>query len=117
MPVKAKRFLIIRNERGQYLMEKRPPAGIWGGLWSLPELEMEQLVEDAVKNNWQLMVNKYSDLPVFRHTFSHFHLDITPCEVMVSATAEAISEAGHYQWCSDISKLALAAPVSVILQT
>jgi A/G-specific adenine glycosylase len=117
LPVRERRFLIIRNDQGHYLMEKRPPAGIWGGLWSLPELEMEQLVEDAVKNNWQLMVNKYSDLPVFRHTFSHFHLDITPCEVMVSATAEAISEAGHYQWCSDISKLALAAPVSVILQT
>jgi A/G-specific adenine glycosylase len=117
LPVRERRFLIIRNEQGNYLMEKRPAAGIWGGLWSLPELEMEQLVEDAVKNNWQLMVNKYSDLPVFRHTFSHFHLDITPCEVMVSATAEAISEAGHYQWCSDISKLALAAPVSVILQT
>ena len=117
LPVRERRFLIIRNEQGHYLMEKRPPAGIWGGLWSLPELELEQLVEHAVKKNWQLNVNKYSDMPVFRHTFSHFHLDITPCEVMVSATPEVIADAGHYRWCSDISQLALAAPVSVILQT
>ena len=116
LPVKAKRFLIIRNEQGHYLMEKRPPAGIWGGLWSLPELEMGQVVDEAVAQNWQLTVNNYSDLPVFRHTFSHFHLDITPCEVSVAPAAKAVADPQQYQWCGDIGQLALAAPVAIILQ-
>ncbi|HET6591987.1 MAG TPA: A/G-specific adenine glycosylase, partial [Xanthomonadales bacterium] len=30
-------MLILRDERGRVLLEKRPPAGIWGGLWCLPE--------------------------------------------------------------------------------
>jgi len=55
IPVKQKRFLIIRNKRGEMLMEKRPPSGIWGGLWSLPELTMDEAVDVAVKRNWQLM--------------------------------------------------------------
>ena len=117
LPVREKRLLIIRNERGGYLMEKRPPAGIWGGLWSLPELAMDQLVDEVVSQNWQLTVKDYSDLPAFRHTFSHFHLDITPCEVLVTPTFQAIADSDRYQWRTDIEQLALAAPVSAILRT
>lgn len=116
LPVREKRLLIIRNEKGAYLMEKRPPAGIWGGLWSLPELAMEQMVAEAVSQNWQLIVNYHSDLPVFRHTFSHFHLDITPCEVLVAPEVRVMADDGRYQWRADIRQLALAAPVSTILQ-
>ena len=116
LPVRQKRLLIIRNETGAYLMEKRPPTGIWGGLWSLPELAMEQQVAETVNQNWQLVVNDCSDLPVFRHTFSHFHLDITPCEVSVEPVIQAVAEDESYQWHVDITKLALAAPVSSILQ-
>jgi len=116
LPVREKRFLIIRNEQGHYLLEKRPPAGIWGGLWSLPELAMDQPVAETVQQNWQLTVNGHSDLSMFRHTFSHFHLDITPCEIQVAAADYSIAEDGRYQWCDDISQLALAAPVSVILK-
>jgi len=116
IPVREKRFLIIRDNKGHYLMEKRPPTGIWGGLWSLPELAMDESVSDVVKQNWQLMVNDYSDLPVFRHTFSHFHLDITPCEVSVTSMVQAVSDGERFQWRADLSKLALAAPVSSIMQ-
>jgi A/G-specific adenine glycosylase len=117
LPVRQKRFLIIRNEQGHYLMEKRPSAGIWGGLWSLPELAMDQSVAEVVQQNWRLTVNSCSDLSMFRHTFSHFHLDITPCEVQVAPVNCAIAENGRYQWCSDIDRLALAAPVNTILNT
>ncbi len=119
LPVRQKRLLIIRNAQGHYLLEKRPPAGIWGGLWSLPELAMDQAVKKTVKQNWQLRVNKYNDLPVLRHTFSHFHLDITPCEVHIdmpnSNTAVSIADIGQYQWQPDLTQLALAAPVSRLL--
>lgn len=115
LPIREKRLLIIRNENGNYLMEKRPPVGIWGGLWSLPELAMDSAVDLAVHKNWQLNVHAYNDLPTFRHTFSHFHLDITPCEVQVGASFQVVSEGERYQWQVDITKLALAAPVSSIL--
>ena len=117
LPVREKRFLIIRNEQGHYLMEKRPPSGIWGGLWSLPEAEMDEPVDRAVSKNWQLTVNKHRDLPLFRHTFSHFHLDITPCEVEVEPIIQTIADADRYQWHEDITRLALAAPVSAIFET
>ena len=116
IPVREKRLLIICNNKGHYLMEKRPPTGIWGGLWSLPELAMDESVDEVIKENWQLLVTDFSDLPVFRHTFSHFHLDITPCEVRVTSAAQTVSDDARYQWCADLSKLALATPVSSIMQ-
>ena len=120
LPVREKRFLIICNEHGEYLMEKRPPSGIWGGLWSLPEMAMDEKVDSAVRNNLQLTVNKHRDLPAFRHTFSHFHLDITPCEVTIRQKVQqrikAVADGERYQWHADITRLALAAPVSAILQ-
>ncbi len=120
LPVRTKRLLIIRNNQGEYLMEKRPPSGIWGGLWSLPELSLDQLVADSVKQNFRLKVTEVQDLPVFRHTFSHFHLDITPCEVLAEANAKlganTIADHDSFQWCSDLTQLALAAPVSIILE-
>ncbi len=116
LPIREKRLLIIRNKKGEYLMEKRPPTGIWGGLWSLPELALDDVISKAVKQNWQLTVNKHNDLPSFRHTFSHFHLDITPCEVEVDTNFSGIADEECFQWCTDISQLALAAPVSTILQ-
>ena len=116
LPVRQKRFLIIKNEQGDYLMEKRPPAGIWGGLWSLPELAMNESVDEAVLDRWRLTADNVSDRPAFRHTFSHFHLDITPCEVIVAPVIQTIADDERYQWRTDIKQLALAAPVSEILQ-
>jgi A/G-specific adenine glycosylase len=116
MPIRTRRLLVIRNKKGEYLMEKRPPLGIWGGLWSLPELVLEQQVVDEVEKKWHLTVTKQQDLAVFRHTFSHFHLDITPCEVSVKTGGHRVADGDHYQWCADTSQLALAAPVSAIFR-
>ena len=38
LPVKTTTFLLLRNERGEIYLTQRPPAGSWGGLWCLPEL-------------------------------------------------------------------------------
>jgi A/G-specific adenine glycosylase len=116
LPVRTKRLLVIRNKKGEYLMEKRPSSGIWGGLWSLPELAMDEAVDESVARNWHLIVNNFSDLPAFRHTFSHFHLDITPCEVGVKVASGVIADGERYQWHADVTQLALAAPVSAIFQ-
>ena len=116
LPVREKRLLIIRNKQGYYLMEKRPSSGIWGGMWSLPELTLDESIAESVERNWQLNVNSHNDLAAFRHTFSHFHLEITPCEVDVAQSAHAIAENDRFQWHADITQLALAAPISAIFR-
>jgi A/G-specific adenine glycosylase len=60
-------LLILENELGQILLQRRPPAGIWGSLWSLPEREEF----DSLSGGETLA----SPAPV-RHQFTHFTLDI-----------------------------------------
>ncbi len=36
---RSRHALVLRNRDGCILLQRRPPSGIWGGLWSLPEFE------------------------------------------------------------------------------
>jgi A/G-specific adenine glycosylase len=55
---------------------------------------------------------------VVRHTFSHFHLDISPVLVRVSTQKSTIMEQGRYVWYNIAQPDArgVAAPVSRLLQ-
>lgn len=68
--------MLIPLWQNRVLMEQRPPSGIWGGLWSFIE-SSEATLEDTLQS---LGISKYREhcLNEFRHTFSHFHLDIKP---------------------------------------
>ena len=117
LAVKAVRMLLLINNKGEILLEKRPSTGIWGGLWSLPELEMDDDIAQQCEQHWGCRIKDMTDLSGFRHTFSHYHLDITPCRLPVLSISEEVRES-EQQWC-DANKAddyALATPVANILQ-
>jgi len=78
--VKKVQMLLILNHDNAVLLQKRPASGIWGGLWSFPELDVDAEI-DAMqwcKQTLGMTVKKQSTWPVLVHTFSHFHLQIQP---------------------------------------
>jgi A/G-specific adenine glycosylase len=76
IPVKST-FMLIPMWQKQLLIYKRPPTGLWGGLWGFHEVEREaQIVERASSLGFEDI--QQQTLSPFRHTFSHFHLDIQP---------------------------------------
>lgn len=81
-------LLIIENDRGEILLEKRPGAGIWGGLWSLPESDETALPAVAER--------RAPPAPV-RHEFTHFTLDIRFDRVLVGVSS-TIEEAANRSW-------------------
>jgi len=76
-PVKATRMLMIRDARGRVLLQRRPPAGLWGGLWGFPECANSNARQWCHKI-LGINIHTESPWPTLRHSFSHFHLDITP---------------------------------------
>jgi len=63
------------------LMEKRPPTGIWGGLWCFYEVSNKSEISCLLALLGVKPVTEQGsqqELTTFRHTFSHFHLDISP---------------------------------------
>lgn len=104
--------------RGSALyMERRPPAGIWGGLWSLPEV-----AGDAV-GDWCRRVLDDSGAGCeswdpLRHSFSHFDLDIHPVVVRVAGASRRVAEGGDATWY-ELDRAppgGIAAPVRALIE-
>ncbi|WP_319381106.1 A/G-specific adenine glycosylase [Thiomicrorhabdus sp.] len=80
-PVKEAFLLILRDRENRLWLEQRPQNGIWGGLWAFPQVSdwkaCEEIAQSKLGGDSSLL--KWE---TFRHTFSHYHLDITPvyCE-------------------------------------
>lgn len=84
IPVKTVQMLLIRRDNELFL-EQRPPTGIWGGLWCFPERD-ENISLDEQLQQYQISAYETQELPGFRHTFSHFHLDISPLLIEIIST-------------------------------
>ena len=116
IPVKATRMLMIRDRRGHVLLQRRPPAGLWGGLWGFPEFP------HGNPRHWcrkQLGLNIETDAPwpVLRHSFSHFHLDITPIPAQVLGGTDQAMENTETVWYNvrRPDKRGFSAPVKHLL--
>ena len=98
IPVRETRMLMICNEDNDVFIEKRPPAGIWGGLWSFPQMDKEQNLDDWCEQNIPHEVTGFDWWDKMRHTFSHFHLDITPIVVKVRNHKNIVMEEKASVW-------------------
>lgn len=115
-PVRATRMLILQDDQGRVWLEPRPPSGIWGGLWCFPQLDPEDARSDALERRG-LTAGHQENLPGFRHTFSHFHLDIEPQLIRVDSHGHAVQDAAQGRWIDPAApgELGLAAPVKKLL--
>lgn len=94
LPTKSTRLLIIEHNQ-QILLEKRPPTGIWGGLWSLPEMNadcLESDIQHSVIERFGLIPCDMQQGKSFKHTFSHFHLMIEPWRLQVDSKVNKVAE-------------------------
>lgn len=87
-PVKKTKMLLVQDRRGRVLLTKRPPVGLWGGLWGLPECAGGD-VRAWCRARLGLDVRPQRPWPTFRHSFSHFRLDITPIPARVAGGSAA----------------------------
>ena len=97
-PVKQTVMLVIKDEQGKLLLHKRPASGIWGGLWSLPEVSDAADVPDWLSAQQFRAVADARQIDAFRHTFSHYHLDIVVLEQTVTSFENAIADQQPIHW-------------------
>lgn len=109
--------MLILKQGDSVLLEKRPPSGIWGGLWSFPETELTEELAQHAKLRFGLEVHPALPLQKLTHAFTHFKLHIQPQMLAVSGKATRMREAGQV-WISidDALGAAIPTPVRKILQ-
>ncbi len=117
LPVKSLVFLVLTNHLNEILLEKRPPAGIWGGLWSLPEFDsIEAATHWCISKHIPMLTQE--SLPSRRHSFSHYHLEFTPLLVQTDNPINFVMEGNQSVWykAEQIDDLGLAAPIKRLLK-
>ena len=77
---------------GQVLLERRPPRGIWGGLWAPPEFPDAGAAEAFAASRFGSAVAASRRLPRVRHVFTHFDLDIEPWLLELQGRAGEVAE-------------------------
>ena len=116
LPVRVRHMLMVMTPSRELLLQKRPPAGIWGGLWSFPEFDDA----DALRDWCLIHLSHRADAkmhPGMRHTFSHFHMDIVPHLVTLDNPTDFVMEAGQWLWYNpnQTGDVGLSAPVLRLL--
>ncbi len=117
-PTQSTTCLILFDPNQQaILFEKRPLKGIWGGLWSLPECPVATEIKHWCREVFDLSIQQNDHWEPFRHTFTHYHLNIHPvlCHVKSLPKKKRITE--QYHWCplTEIHTLGLPAPIKRLL--
>ncbi len=117
LPVKQTHMLLFQDlAEESVLLYQRPPSGLWGGLWSLPETQ--DLRDLTAATGLIADETAFQPLAPLRHTFSHFHLDITPVLAKLKDPTDCVMEAGPLLWYNlrQPQNVGLAAPVKKLLQ-
>lgn len=133
-------MLVILHD-DHVLLEMRPDSGIWGGLYSLPELDGMQAVEVSAQSSAELentvlqkknphtlsaeserfiaqfgIADQKYAMPSRAHVFTHFKLHIAPLCVILKSKQAHIAQP-QYTWhaLNNIHNIGLPAPIKTLL--
>lgn len=106
-PLRERVMLRVRDAAGRFLLQRRPPTGVWPGLWSLPE---GADLADALAGIALPVRPESAPNARVRHEFTHFTLDIAVHDVEAESSAIADDQS---RWCSADEALGLGLPQPV----
>ncbi|HUW98194.1 MAG TPA: A/G-specific adenine glycosylase [Acidiferrobacter sp.] len=88
---------IVHDRAQKVLLVRRPPHGIWGGLWSLPECPT---LAELPQRLASLGIGGHpaAPCPPRRHVFTHFALSIVPVPVALGSVTCRVSENSDMMW-------------------
>lgn len=119
-PIKKTTLLLIVTPDQQLFMQQQPAKGIWGGLWCPVQVESQEQAEQQLLKLFPGSQAHMSSLPSFRHTFSHYHLDIHPLVVRLVRFPNQIADTDKTQHCwynlEQPPALGLPAPIKKLIE-
>jgi A/G-specific adenine glycosylase len=112
---KSFNMLILVDDDGNVLLERRPPAGIWGGLWSLPADDNGQ----ALQQRFGINNNDLKSLPALKHQLTHIQMTIHPSIGHSEPTSRSVECTPDQGWfgLQEWPALGLPKPVRQLLET
>jgi A/G-specific adenine glycosylase len=115
-PLREAWLVIALRGTHKVLIERRPPAGIWGGLWGVPEFPTRTHAEQWCRERLAAS-GAPTHLPSLRHAFSHFDIEMRPLLVHCLGKAETLRDDDRYRWydAHDPARVGLPTPIARLL--
>lgn len=98
LPERQCHWLLLVDTDGRILLERRPPQGIWGGLWSVPEFTDGDALQASLRARWPECTTELEPLTPIRHVFSHYALTAQPVRCRIGRASFAVAEDGRERW-------------------
>ena len=117
LPLREAVVLLAYDDAGRVLLERRPPAGIWASLWSLPEAgtgeEARAWFHAHLRGDWDLG----EALDPVAHAFTHYRLTLQPMRWRGTTARAAVRDDADYRWVpqADLASLGIPAPIRRLL--
>jgi A/G-specific adenine glycosylase len=114
LPVRRAWALLALHE-GRVLLQRRSPAGVWGGLYALPQFDSAAALRRAAAEIDAKPTLR--TLPTRRHAFTHFSLTLMPRRLDVRSPPPALRE-DDLLWLplAAVDSAPLPAPVLALLR-
>jgi A/G-specific adenine glycosylase len=110
--------VLIREPQGRILLERRPAVGIWGGLFSLPELAAEETPAEWCRRTLEVEGASVQALDPIEHAFTHFDLRLAVHLIELDATPDTRVAEAERVWYDvrQPAAVGLAAPIRALLE-
>jgi A/G-specific adenine glycosylase len=113
-------LMLLHRYQGRILLYRRPPTGIWGGLWSLPEVvDSEGIAEWQTHNLASEKAPNTINTNVLKHQFTHFSLDISLAVIDLEEMPSKVADEENMTFVTtaELSKYGLPTPVRKLLSS
>jgi adenine-specific DNA glycosylase len=108
---------VASRDGGRVLLVRRPPTGVWSGMWSLPEVADHDEAREFIAAHSDADFEDNVPLALIEHTFSHYRLHIAPLLWRAATPPARIGDNPGQRWQSldALDEVGLPAPVRKLL--
>jgi A/G-specific adenine glycosylase len=118
-PQRHAHVLWVEDGHGRVLLERRPPAGIWASLWTLPQADEADDARTWFDAQLRGDFSAGETLPDIAHAFSHYKLALHPLRWRGIAAREHVRDNADLRWVpfAELAKLGIPAPIRTLLES
>ena len=110
-------WVLVAQYGSTVLLERRPPTGIWGGLWGLPEFPTREHAEQWCSEHLLRAADAQAG-ELLKHAFSHFDYELRPLVVQCAGSLPSLREDDRLRWYDVAAPAAVGVPkpIATLLQ-
>ncbi|MFO1474200.1 MAG: A/G-specific adenine glycosylase [Lysobacterales bacterium] len=118
LPERHALVFVLRDARDRVLLQRRPQAGVWAGLWSLPEAGDHAAARDWFEANIAGDYDAARALAPIDHGFTHYRFAMQPLEWREVALRDGVRDNDSLRWIAraELASLGIPAPVRKLLE-